>query len=43
VMMKVKTSGSEILQITFQLKNNVVTNVWLKGSTKFIAKGEYYV
>lgn len=41
--MKVRTSGGEILEITFDLKDDHISNVWLKGSAKFIAKGEYYV
>lgn len=40
---KVKTVSGEILNITFDLQNEKITNVWLKGSAKFIAKGEYYV
>jgi len=41
--MKVKTTGGEILLVTFDLIAGKPTNVWLKGSAKFIAKGEYYV
>ncbi|HQP10709.1 MAG TPA: hypothetical protein PKV41_04930 [Candidatus Omnitrophota bacterium] len=41
--MRVKTAGGEILKVTFDLENNKVSNVWLKGSANFIAKGEYYV
>jgi len=41
--MKVRTAGKEILEVTFDLNDGKVTNVWLKGSAKFIAKGEYYV
>lgn len=41
--MKVRTAGGEILEITFDLLDGVVSNVWLKGSANFIAKGEYYV
>ncbi|OGX24849.1 MAG: diaminopimelate epimerase [Omnitrophica WOR_2 bacterium RIFCSPHIGHO2_02_FULL_48_11] len=41
--MKVKTVSGEILNVTFDLQNEKITNVWLKGSAKFIAKGEYYV
>ena len=39
---KVKTASGEILQITFDIINGQIKNVWLKGSAKFIAKGEYY-
>lgn len=41
--MKVRTTGREILEVTFDLINGCISNVWLKGNTKFIAKGEYYV
>ncbi len=41
--MKVRTQGKEILEITFDLKEGDVSNVWLKGSANFIARGEYYV
>lgn len=42
-MMKVETTGKEILEVTFDIINGRVTNVWLKGSANPIAKGEYYV
>jgi diaminopimelate epimerase len=41
--MNVKTKSGEILKVVFDLRNGTITNVWLKGSAKFIAKGEYYV
>ena len=41
--MRVQTAGGEILEVTFDLTDNNISNVWLKGSAKFIAKGEYYV
>ena len=41
--MNVQTTGKEILEVTFDLINGKVSNVWLKGSANFIAKGEYYV
>ena len=41
--MRVRTRGGEILQVTFDLIDGRITNVWLKGSAKFICKGEYYV
>jgi len=41
--MMVRTTGKEILEITFDLANGKVSNVWLRGSANFIAKGEYYV
>ena len=41
--MKVLTASKEILEITFDLGEGYkVDNVWLKGSAKVIAKGEYY-
>jgi len=41
--MKVLTAGNEILEVTFDLdKGYKIDNVWLKGSAKLIAKGEYY-
>ncbi len=42
VGMKVKTYSGEILRISFDLVDRRVTNVWLKGAAKFIAKGQYY-
>ena len=39
--MKVKTAGGEILEITFDLIDGKVSDVWLKGSANFIAEGEY--
>lgn len=41
--MNVKTSGGEILEVTFDINNGKVSNVWLKGSAKFVAKGEYFI
>jgi diaminopimelate epimerase len=41
--MKVLTASKEILEITFDLDEGCkIENVWLKGSAKLIAKGEYY-
>ncbi|MBF0503771.1 MAG: diaminopimelate epimerase [Candidatus Omnitrophica bacterium] len=41
--MKVSTAGKEILEITFDLDEGCkIDNVWLKGSAKLIAKGEYF-
>jgi len=40
---KVSTASKEILEITFDLdEGHKIDNVWLKGSAKLIAKGEYY-
>ena len=41
--MRVLTQSKEILEVSFALKNQRFTDVWLKGSGKFIARGEYYV
>lgn len=41
--MKVKTKSKEILEVSFDITNNTLTNVWLKGSANRIAKGEYYL
>ncbi len=41
--MKVKTKSGELLVVTFDVSQGVPTNVRLKGSAKFIAKGEYYL
>jgi diaminopimelate epimerase len=44
---KVITKSGEMLDVIFDLvlKDNkpLISNVWLKGSAKFICKGEYYV
>ncbi len=43
---KVTTKSGEMLDVSFDLDivdhKPVMTNVWLKGSGKFICKGEYY-
>ena len=39
--MKVKTKSGEILDVSFDLREGKISNVWLKGSAKFIAQGEY--
>lgn len=51
--MNVRTASGEILGVTFDITKatpgvaagflGAITNVWLKGSARFIAKGEYYV
>jgi len=41
--MRVLTVSKEILEVTFDLKKDrKITNVWLNGTAKVIAKGEYY-
>ncbi len=44
--MRVVTKSGEVLDVTFDLDiindKPVITNVWLKGSGKFICKGDYY-
>jgi diaminopimelate epimerase len=41
--MNVKTKSGEILKISFDIITGKIANVWLKGSAKIIAKGDYYV
>ena len=41
--MNVRTQGGETLQVTFDVTQGHVSNVWLKGSARIIARGEYYV
>ncbi len=40
--MRVLTASKEILEISFDLDEGKISNVWLKGSAKVVAKGEYY-
>ncbi len=40
--MKVLTASKEVLNVTFDFKNKSINNVFLKGSARFIAKGDYY-
>lgn len=41
--MKVSTASKEVLEITFDLhEGHVIDNVWLKGTAKLVAKGEFY-
>ena len=41
--MNVGTQGGEVLEVTFDIVDGIFSNVWLKGSANFIAKGEWYV
>jgi diaminopimelate epimerase len=41
--MRVRTRGGEILQVTFDIVDGTMTNVWLKGSAKIICEGKYYI
>lgn len=41
--MRVKTKSGEVLKVTFNLNNRLVSDVRLSGSAKFIAEGVYYV
>lgn len=43
VTIKVLTASSEILEVSFEVDHQRISEVWLKGSAKFIARGEYYV
>ncbi len=40
---KVKTKSGEVLKISFDFHNDLINNVWLKGSATFIAEGQYYL
>lgn len=41
--MRVLTKSGEILEVTFDIKDGTnISNVWLKGSAKVVAKGEYF-
>ena len=40
---KVRTISGEVLRISFSLRERSPLNVWLTGSARFVAKGEYYV
>ena len=39
--MKVKTTGQEVLDVSFDFDKGNISNVWLKGSARFVARGEY--
>ncbi|MCA9400070.1 MAG: diaminopimelate epimerase [Candidatus Omnitrophica bacterium] len=41
-LMKVRTTGGEILQVTFDIIDGQPKNVWLKGSAVFVAEGIYF-
>jgi len=40
---RVRTTSGEILNVQFDLVLGKIENVWLRGSAKFIASGEYYL
>ena len=40
--MNVLTKSAETLEVTFDLDRRKASNVWLKGSAKFIAQGLYF-
>lgn len=40
---KVRTSGKEILEVTFTLDMGEPFRIWLKGNTRRIAEGKYYL
>ena len=42
IHMTVSPTGGELLNISFNLKNGTISDVWLKGNVKVIARGEYY-
>jgi diaminopimelate epimerase len=41
--MNVKTASTEILKISFDLKQGQILNVWLTGSANMIAQGNYLI
>ena len=41
--MKVKTASGEILDIRFKQNGDKISDVWLKGSARFIAQGEFFL
>lgn len=41
-LMNVLTQSGETLEVTFDIVAQKITNVWLKGSAKFIAEGSYF-
>lgn len=41
--MKVLTKSGEILCVNFHTNNNSISDVWLKGSAKFVAEGRYFL
>ncbi len=42
-VMNVLTQSGETLEVTFDITAQKITNVWLKGSAKFIAEGNYFL
>lgn len=42
-VMNVLTQSGETLEVTFDINAQKITNVWLKGSAKFIADGNYFL
>lgn len=43
VVMKVHTLSTEVLSVSFKISEGAVSDVWLKGSAKFIAEGDYFL
>ncbi len=41
--MSILTKSGETLDLSFKLEKRKISDVWLKGSAKFIAEGDYYV
>ena len=41
--MNVRTTSGEILNVSFDKNNDEFYNIWLTGSAKLIAKGEYFL
>ena len=42
-VMHVKTTGGEMLQVSFDLANRKAANVWLKGKVNWICEGKYFL
>lgn len=42
-IINVLTLSTDILKISFDFKDNKVSNVWLEGPVRIVYKGEYYV
>ncbi len=41
-VMQVKTTGGDILEVSFDITSGKASNVWLKGHVRLIAEGKYY-
>ena len=41
--MRVKTTSQEVLDVYFNIHEKIISDVWLKGSTHFIAQGYFFL